>query len=263
MLGGNGIVLGYCDDLDIQGNSLNSTGLLAEQNPIAGVEIFLAMNANISDNRIQQVGPTTVQSELARFGIVVLLASGVRFSGNRITDVGPTNLQSAGIAAAVAGRLDVTGNEIRRASVPPATVDQSVWLTLWLVAEDNPIIQGNVLESFGGPGKNNDVSGAMDITATGSCIFSNNQCILDNPAGNTQIIVVRLTAPSIIALGNRVTGPASPLGTVGSSMLLNLPKPKPLAVTVIGNITSSGITLKVGSTTVPMPPAMAPLNVVA
>jgi hypothetical protein len=264
LLGGNGIVLGACTDLDILGNSLNFTGLLAKQGFVSGVQISSATNANISDNRIQQVGPTIVQSGLQYVGILIRTGSGVRFSGNRIADVGPSTAKSAGIVVAQAsGTLDVSGNEIRRASTPPATVDQSIWLALWLSA-DSPIIQGNVLESFGGPGNNNkagiNVSGVIDIAATGSCIFSNNQCFLDDPKGNPQIIVVKLTAASIIAMGNRVTGPIPLAATAfAQSMLLNITGPQPLAATVIGNITSSKITV----TPVDMPAAMAPLNVIA
>lgn len=265
LLGGSGILLEACSDLDIRGNSLNSTGLLDAQNFVAAIEIFAALNVDISDNRIQQVGPTTLQGEDFRAGIVIFTASGARFSGNRIADIGPTTRESAGIAVQCVGRLDVSGNEIRRASTPPATVDQSIWLALWLIG-DTPLIQGNVLESFGGPG-NNTASGAVDITATGSCTFSNNQCTLDNPANaqTPQIIVVELTAASIIAMGNRVIGPVSPLGAAAFSMILNLPssQKKIPPVTVIGNITSSGITLKAGSTVIAMPAAMVPLNVIA
>jgi hypothetical protein len=264
MLGGSGILLEACLDLDILGNSLNSTGLLNVQNFVAAIEIFVAINADISDNRIQQVGPTTLQGEDFRAGIVLLNASGARFSGNRIVDIGPTISKSAGIAAQCVGRLDVSDNEIRRASTPPAAMDQSIWLALWLIG-DSSLVQGNVLESFGGPG-NNVASGAVDISATGLCIFSNNQCTLDNPAGNQkpQIIVVQLTAASIVAMGNRLTGPAPPTpAPLGPSMLLNLPKREPLAATVIGNITSSGITLRVSNAVVAMPAAMAPLNVIA
>lgn len=266
LLGGNGIILGFCLDLYIQENSVNSTGLLEEQTPVAGIQLLVAFNADISDNRIQQVGPTTPQGEDLRAGIFASSVFGARFSGNRIVDVGPTTRKSAGIfVPQSSGKLDVSDNEIRRASTPPATVDQSIWLALWLIG-DNPIIQGNVLESFGGPG-NNVASGTVDVTATGSCIFSNNQCALDNPAGakTPQLIVVQLTAQSIIALGNRVTGPVATTtpAPLQLSMLLNLAKASPLAATVIGNITSSGITLKAGGSTVAMPAAMAPLNVIA
>lgn len=267
LLGGNGIVLGLCLDLYIKENSLNSTGVLEEQTPVAGIQLLLAFNADISGNRIQQVGPTTLQGEDLRAGIFVSSAFGARFSGNRIVDVGPTTRKSAGIVAQCIGRLDVSGNEIRRASTPPATVDQSIWLALWLIG-DSPLIQGNVLESFGGPG-NNVASGAVDISATGSCIFNNNQCTLDNPAGaqSPQLIVVELTASVIIAMGNRVTGPVATTAPAPPqlSMLLNLPssQKKIPPVTVIGNITSSGITLKAGSSVIAMPAAMAPLNVIA
>ncbi len=55
LLGGNGIVFfGFCLDLDIQGNSLISTELLAKQNLATGVQLLAAINANFSDNRIEQ-----------------------------------------------------------------------------------------------------------------------------------------------------------------------------------------------------------------
>jgi hypothetical protein len=255
-LGGDGILLaGNNIDLDIIENSLLSVAQLPrEVKELAGIQVTSTMNANISENRVAQLGPQTSDTGAVRRAIYVTFGLDVRIAGNQITDNGPTASPSLGIIATSIGRLDINDNNVRRATVPPAKLDKSTWLAL--EAKGDVIsVEDNLFESFGGSPK---VPGTVGIVALQTCTFSNNQCFLDDPAGGPPL-VVEVEAPSIIAMGNRVKGPVNTLGTAAFvSMLLLVPGDKP-PVTVIGNITSAGIKVQPGG----IPAAMVPLNITA
>src|SRR5579872_1463781 len=285
LLGGNGITLsGFCLDIDIQGNSMVGIGLLPDQQAttVAGLQIFSAINVNISENRMEGIGVTLAPAPaISQLGILIGaagsvdvktrlltqagLAAGVRIAGNLIAEIAPSTSLSAGVFSMAALRSDVSDNEIRRSVTPPATRDQSISLALQLIGIVVSV-QGNLLESFGGnvatAPSGPQTPGTVGILALDSCTFSNNQCFLDNADPSAQVNVVAVGAGgSIIAMGNLVKGPKAqqPDETAAAASLslavatANRENPP---VTVIGNITSSGIFV------VPrMPPAMGPLNV--
>jgi hypothetical protein len=255
-LGGGGIVLsGYSADLDIIQNSLLSVGQLATRGTtISGIELRSALNANISENRIDQLGPLT-DTGAQRRAISIIIGLGVRVAGNQIADIGPTTTTSTGIYGFVLGRFDVVDNEVRRASSPPSKPDQSVWLAL-AAAGQTITVRGNLFESFGGGGT---LPGTVDISAAQSCTFSNNQCFLDDPDGGFCLVVTIQSQLSIVAMGNLVKGPVDKAVPSLStpSMELIVPAGDIPPVTVIGNITSSGILVSPSG----MPAAMAPLNI--
>ncbi len=258
-LGGNGIVLsGLVTDIDIVQNSLASIALLAPPGKIAvGIQLQAAYRANLSENRIEQLGPATLM-EGSRRAIYIVVATDTRISGNRIVDVAPTQTPSMGIYARVISRMDVIDNDVRRATTTPTKLDQSIWYALDAIGQTISV-QGNLFESYAG---NSQEPGTVAIEASLSCTFSNNQCFLNDPNGDdSPALVVEISAPSIIAMGNLVQGPTGGLPTMApASMILNLPSgTKVPPVTVIGNITSMGITVLPG----PMPAAMVPLNITA
>jgi hypothetical protein len=258
-LGGDGILLaGSNIDLDITENSLFSVAQLPRDlKELAGIQVRSAMNTNISENRIAQLGPQTSDTGAVRRAIYVMFGLDVRIAGNQVTDNGPSTSPSLGIIATSIGRLDINDNNVRRATVPPSKPDKSTWLAL--EAKGDVIsVEDNLFESFGGSVPT--VPGTVGIVALQTCTFSNNQCFLDDPNASGLNLVVEVEAPSIIALGNRVKGPVSPAGlNLGQvSMLLLVPGDKP-PVTVIGNITSAGIKVQPAG----IPPAMVPLNITA
>lgn len=256
-LGGNGIVMaGSAMDLDITENSIVLAGQLPGLAGIIGIELRAVIDLNLSENKIESLGPAAVAGQQARAGILVVLAADARIAGNRVIDIGPTTTTSMGVAAASVGRLDVADNEIQRASVLPTQIDQSYWLAL-LVAGENISVQGNLLESFGG---NGTAPGTVDVIALQSCVFSNNQCLLDDLAGSAQNLVAAVTGSSVIAMGNLAQGPRgfSDTGAPLPSLALTVTgNPKLPPVTVVGNITGSGITVNGNTLQAPW----APLNV--
>ncbi|HEY6250655.1 MAG TPA: DUF6519 domain-containing protein [Candidatus Angelobacter sp.] len=257
-LGGSGIVVGgFAIDIDIARNSLVFVDLLPlrEQTFIGGsIRLTLVINANLSENKIESVGSAI--AGIRGFGAILIgVASEVRIAGNRIVDIAP-GILSGIFGLLVLGRLDATDNLVRRASIVPAQPDQAQWLALFALGQ-TVNIQGNLLESFG-----SNSPGAVQINSQ-QCIFSNNQCFLDDPSGaNTPILVINLIATqSIIAMGNRVQGPTASTSPAPSpSMALSVPAVGNIPpVTVIGNVTSAGISVNNG----PVPTPMAPLNVIA
>ncbi|HEU5255800.1 MAG TPA: DUF6519 domain-containing protein, partial [Vicinamibacterales bacterium] len=259
-LGGDGILLAGSEiDLDIIENSLLSVAQLPRDiREIAGILVRSAMNANISENRIAQLGPQASDTGASRRAIYVVLGLDVRIAGNQVTDNGPSTLPSTGIMATSMGRLDVNDNNVRRMTVPPPKPDKSIWRALEAKG-DVVNVEDNLFESFGGVTATSP--GTVAISAAQTCTFSNNQCFLDDPDNTNLNLVVEVESQSIIALGNRVKGPLSPgglhLGPV--SMILIVPPGDKPPVTVIGNITSMGIEVQPAG----MPAAMVPLNITA
>jgi hypothetical protein len=258
-LGGNGIVVdGLAADIDVARNSLAFVAQLPVSlvsTGAAGIQLRAAINANLSENRIENVG-SLLPGTHARGAIYILVASGARITGNRIADIAPAVLR--GIYAGVLNGLDVADNVVRRASTVPPQPDQSTWLAMQVFG-DTLNVRGNLLESFGGiVGSQPPQPSTATIAALQSCIFSNNQCFLDDPSGKTSpTLVVEVAGHSIIAMGNRVQGPS---GEGASSMALVVPVATNIpSVTVVGNITTAGILVNSG----PVPAAMAPLNIIA
>lgn len=261
-LGGKGISLGgQAIDIDIIGNSLLFIGQLAVSVDLAAIELPFALRVNVSENRIEWLGPATVATG-ASYAIHVVSAFGTRIVGNRIAQIGLTTSSSAGIdAVAMQGHLDVADNEVLREVGKFGHVSQA---NIWLALNASGLtvsVQGNVLESFIGKPKSGGPPSTVAIEALQSCTFSNNQCYLDFPDPQAFVVFVR-SEESIIAMGNRVKGPnvksTKKLISPPSMALLapTLADPKIPAVTVIGNITSMGIDVPPG-----MPAAMVPLNI--
>jgi len=183
-------------------------------------------------------------------------AINLRISGNRIADIGPSLSLSFGILSqAVLGRGEVAGNEVRRTTILPAQPDTSPWMAMELIG-DNVNVRGNLFESFGGD-LQTPIPTTIVVTLE-SCIFGENQCFLDNSPGTSQVLVVGLESlQTIIASSNLVRGPSSTAtGGFQPSMALVVPGADRPLVTVVGNITTQGISLNNN----PLPTPWAPLN---
>lgn len=260
-LGGSGIVVEVLAvDIDISRNAMVLVALLPlleKKLGAAGIQLSLPFNANLSENKIEVLGSAISGRG---FGAMIIgLGGEIRIAGNHIADISPAVISGI-FGLLVLGRLDITDNLVRRATIPPAQLDQNPWLALFGIGM-TVNVQGNLLESFG-----NNTPGAVQLF-TQQCVFSNNQCFLDDPsgAGNPVLAINLIAAQSIIAMGNRVQGPTSPPGgltpaSAPPSMALSVPVVvNSPAATVIGNITSAGITVN----NVGVPAPMAPLNVIA
>ena len=265
-LGGNGVAFsGVAVDIDIVGNSLASIGQAPVLGSAIGIGLLTVGNANLSGNKIENVG-LTASGTVAVIGIDVLLATNLRITGNRVADIGPANSpNSLGVYVdaqpgnRLPSSLDIADNEVRRSSSVPKDVMQPAWLAL-AARGDSVNVRGNLLESFGNVklgGQFNEsakiTSSTVFINAQGSCIFSNNQCLQDDTAEDAPPLVVSIQAESIAAIGNFVRGPFS---SDGDSMLLQTSGKN--SVTVIGNFTSENISVIPDG----VPAAMFPLNVV-
>jgi len=257
-LGGSGVVLnGTGVDLDIRGNSITFVEQSSSGKKImVGIRIRLVIDGNISENRVENLGPGTAIEGVSRRGIYVIAALNLRISGNRIADIGPTAGSSFGILGqAILGRTDVAGNEVRRTTILPAQPDTTPWVAMELLG-DNVNVRGNLFESFGGD-LQTPIPTATVVTLE-SCIFGENQCFLDSAPGTSQVLVVGLESlQSIIASSNLVRGPSSTAtGGFQPSMALIVPGTDRPPVTVVGNITTQGISVN----NTPLSTPWAPLN---
>ena len=270
-LGGTGILKEQGSavvDLNITGNSLARVALDKAQlapfsSPLGGIVLLASsFNINVSENVIEVVGPN---ANASRAGIRLNVGADVRIAGNRIVDIGPHGVVdfSAGIfVGIIVGRVDIVDNEVRRASILPAnSTDTSQWITLLIgVVVGDVNVRGNLLESFGS-------IPTVALLFARSCIFSNNQCFLDNPASAQlpRLVVLlgaspKLTAGAIIASGNFVQVPMLPNLGAGSPPVMNLnPANVSKSLTVLGNITSGRI--EVGGSPLAAVP-WGPLNVI-
>jgi len=260
-LGGSGIKMeagGFAIDLHITDNSLASVALTGT-NDAALVAIWLlavAFNVKVNENVIEVVGPNA-NVNASRAGIRMNAGADVRIAGNRIVDIGPVgavNLSAGVFLPATIGRLDLVNNEVRRASVPPANnSNPSLWSALllgYVVGDVNA--RGNLLDSFG------SIPTALLLFAR-SCIFSDNQCFLDNSAtAALPTVVVELFAANIITSGNFVQVPVANT-TGGAPPTVVILKPADIAknMTVLGNITSGLIQAGAGPLTAPWLPLNA------
>src|SRR5579859_89515 len=261
-LGGSGIKMetgGVALDLDITDNSLSYVALTGTEKSsmIAIWLLAVAFNVNVTDNVIEVVGPDA-NVNASRMGIEMNAVADVRIAGNRIVDIGPPNAVnfSAGIfLPATIGRLDLVDNEVRRASIPPAnSTDPSPWGALFLgYVVGDVSSRGNLLESFG------SIPSAQLLFAR-SCIFSDNQCFLDNASASPlPKLVVELFASNIIASGNFVQVPVPGiLGGAPPTVMILKPADVTKNMTVLGNITSGMIQAGAGPLTAPW----QPLNVI-
>ena len=262
-LGGIGIMSDTSSknlDLDLDGNIITSVGLGTPAADATQCGILLqgaSMNLRITNNAVETVAQGAQAN--ARAGIYVTIVSGILVSGNRVLDVGPAGPVTLGggvLVVVAAGRLEVVNNEVRRAVTPPASGDASPFGALLVAYAVDANIRGNVLESFGN-------LPAVLVAGARSCVFSDNQCFLDNPAAAKLATVVvelgsneTLTAGAIIASGNYVQTLATFPGALTTVMALNPANPR--TATVLGNIANGNITVS-GA---PLAAPWAPLNAI-
>ncbi len=231
-------------DLKITGNSLALVGMSPTANS-AAVLMRTVINVDITGNFIEGVGVPGALPTVSRFGVEVLLGLEVRISGNRIVDIGPPTQigPSAGIRVqAGIWRVDITGNEVRRAffappaPTPPAVEDTSNWRALDLILLGFTTVRGNHLENFGS-------NPTVFVLALGSLTFTDNQCFLQNPAQSKQSpIVVEAVALAMIASNNLADGP--PLSSLGGFTPIRMGLFVPdinKDITVLGNIANGRI----------------------
>lgn len=254
-LAANGIRLaGGAVDLEITENLIANIAQLPAGSPFGIWLGGAVIDADLSGNNIENVGPQTDRVSGSCSGTKLLLADDVRIAGNRIVNLAPATALTAGIVAALGpGRCDIADNEVRRLAspaTPPAQPDESIWLALFL-SGGTVSVQGNSFESFGGAGR---LPGTALVETDQPCTFSNNQCFLDDPPRGKQFIVVGIKAQSIILMGNLVRGPVT---QEQPSVDLTLLSANPALLTAVGNITSAGI----HAMGAPLPNPWAPLNI--
>jgi hypothetical protein len=231
-------------DLKITENSFAFVGLSPSENTVA-VLLRTVVNADISGNFIEAVGPAVSVPTVGRAGIDIFRGIEARIAGNRIVDIGsPTQVGfSAGIRMRVGfGRLEVAGNEVRRAlvpppaPVPPATEDTSQWVALYAAQAGFATVRGNHLENFG------SVPTAV-LLVIGALTFSDNQCFLQNPAQSKQSpLVVEAVALGMIASNNFAEGPlVTVLATPDPDRMLLVVPDVRKDITVLGNIDNGRI----------------------
>jgi Family of unknown function (DUF6519) len=269
-LGGKGISLGgHASDTEIIGNSLFFVGQLAVSVDLAAIDLAVALRANVSENRVENLGPPPpTLAPGVSFAISLVGSFRARIAGNRIANIGLSSAISGGIRAEVFGLLDVADNDVQRGILAglagksfgqifalPAQPQANLWLALGAIGF-TVSVEGNLLESFFGQ---KAMPSTVAILTFLSCTFSNNQCYLDSPDLLASVVSIE-SGESIIVMGNLVKGPnfsedknSSPrsMKLSGITALNNTP-----VVTVIGNITSMGIDVPPAG----MPAAMVPLN---
>jgi len=220
-------------DLDITGNILLSVAQAGDPSllfPMVGIQTVSTVNVNISGNTIQDVGMDPTQNT-ARMGILAALCSGMRVAGNRVVNIGPAAPVSFSVGVylynTASGRIDFSGNEVRRALSPPDKPDSSTWGALLIFSADHTAVRGNLLDSFGG--------GVIAVVLTrASVIFTENHCLFNGNGANT----VKLTGGAVIACSNFVESPSSAAGLAKGMAITSTG-----ASAVVGNIVSGSITV--------------------
>ena len=229
-------------DLNIYENALTFVAQVPDKNAqMIGIMLVSAFNVNVCDNAVENLGMTSGLSA-SRFGIIAVRGTAMRVTGNRLTNIGPPGpvALSAGIAAVlIAGRLDIADNLVRRSTAPPPQGDSSPFLALAALTSGDASIRGNQLECFG------DTASAL-VAAGSSCIFSENQCLFENPTPNA-VPIVMLSANAVIASANFVKGPRSSGGAPGLAMRIDSTGPH----SVLGNIATGTVLVNAAS----LPPA--------
>jgi Family of unknown function (DUF6519)/Right handed beta helix region len=240
----------------------------------------------IEGNVIKDLGLDTT-GNTSRTGIGLIACNSVRIAGNQVINIGPASVTfgpSAGIS--VTGppfdRAEVVDNIIRRSDSVIQATDSTVWRALYIgplaafgesaVFSTVPLannqfllvsaaaaiavnegqqmatVDGNFMEAL-------SIAPAAEISTTGTCIFTSNQCTLHAPSffGASQLgnatepsiffpsrTAVSLAAPSVIASNNIVTGG-----------ILNLDIATTTPFTALGNIT--GNQMRLGGVALPAP----------
>jgi hypothetical protein len=244
-----------------------------------GIRLDFVAAAEIEGNVIRDLGMDGT-SNVQRVGIALIACSSARIAGNQVANIGPLNVAfgpSAGIA--VTGffdRAEISNNVIRRSDpIAPSTGD---WRALYLgplgsfaggfkykVVQTDPgrfflvgdgvlaaalegtqlaAIRGNVATG-GSAGSFSPDGSFVELNAAGSCIFTDNQCILLVP-GNARPLA-KLSAPLVAAANNILTGGMPSLQI----------EPRDNKHTILGNV-ASGTILVNGA---PLAGPWEPLNV--
>jgi hypothetical protein len=275
--GGGGIIMdakSSADTITIENNIVLQTAPTAnDQNePIAGIRTWNASHAIVAGNVVSGVGSQAVQSP-ERAGIQAIgPSSSMRISGNDVADVGPSGefvRETAGIEYLGGfGQLEISANRVRRSQgvLPPS--NPSVWIALRIQAallregitgrnftflggdglafavlgtkvirlasgDSQLTVLGNQLESYG-------QSPTVRLATTASCIFSNNQCVLDL---RTDRPVGEVDAAALAVSSNYLQGPGD--------LALVITVPDPHALTVLGNVTRGQIRVNGGPLAAP------------
>ncbi len=264
-LGKGGIIMAQSTaavDLNITDNSLASVAQTVDPNDpnlpyMAGIQLMNAINTNLSGNAIENLGMDPGASG-PRFAVIAFLLSGTRIAGNRIQNIGPIPLKGSGFGIAmefVGGRVDVADNEIRR-SLTPNPDDPSLWTTLEIVACPNDVsIRGNLLEGFGQGHVALIGTAKLLNVSPSSCIFSENQCLLDSSKPTQP--VAEITAQAVAAANNYCKSPREAIGIQLHGPFTTDKQATVGPVTVLGNLTSGVIKIE----NAPLGNPWAPLNV--
>jgi hypothetical protein len=281
--GAGGIIMGEkssADIINIENNHVVQTAPTANDRnvPITGIRTWNTAHAVVAGNVVIGVGPVALQSP-ERAGIQAIGPSrSMRISGNDVADVGPPGefvRETAGIEYLGGfGQLEVSENRVRRGRGPLPASSPSAWFALRIQAalvnqsiagtnftflatdvlafailgakvirlrggDSQLTVQGNQLESFG-------QSETVRIATRASCIFSNNQCVLDL---RTDQPAAAVGAGALVASGNYLQAPGD--------LALVITVPEPGAFTVLGNVTRGQIRVN-GA---PLAPPWLQLNV--
>ncbi|HEV2099511.1 MAG TPA: DUF6519 domain-containing protein [Stellaceae bacterium] len=293
--GGGGIVMSRgnsAQQLRIAGNQL--LGLIPSianpdvvaLNVAAGILLTAVGLVEIEGNVIKDFALDTT-GNISRVGISLIACKSVRIAGNQVINIGPASVTfgpSAGIA--VTGppfdRAEVVDNIIRRSDSVTQATDSTIWRALYIgplaafgesavfsvipladnqfllvsdaaafavnEGQQQATVHGNFMEAL-------SIAPAAEVSTTGTCIFTSNQCLLHAPnffraaageragepssffPGNTAVL---LAAPSVIASNNFVTGG-----------FLNLDIAASTPFTALGNIT--GNLMRLGGAALPAP----------
>jgi len=283
--GGGGIIMdekSSAEFIAIENNHILQTAPTAnDQNvPIAGIRTWNADHAVVAGNVVIDVGPRAVQSP-ERAGIQAIGPTrSMRISGNDVADIGPVEefvRETVGIEYQGGfGQLEISENRVRRSRGTLPAANKSAWIALRIqtasssatiagthftflatdqfvfavlgtklirlpVGDSRLTVQGNQLESYG-------QSPTVRISTRASCIFSNNQCVLDL---HTDQPVAEVGIGALAASGNYVQGPGD--------LALVIAVPDPAALTVLGNITRG----QIGVNGAPLSAPWLPLNAVS
>jgi putative cofactor-binding repeat protein len=234
---------------------------------VAGIGVLRADAATVSGNTIRRVGQQVPRAALFA-GIAAASVQRLRVSGNDISDVAPTGnyvgLATGVMLRLPYAQAEVTFNHVSRDVQPSSKDGQALWYALLVgqqqsgslgqrigsytaitiddartlvfgarrpylvsmatgkdVAGASLSVLGNVLAARGR-------SPAVDVEASGDCLFNDNRCEL---RANIDGSAVRIASGTFIVNANRVRGGKVSIELVGDSKYM----------AVLGNITTGGI----------------------
>jgi uncharacterized protein DUF6519 len=244
---------------------------LTRFNAAIGIGLVSTDAAEIEGNIVRNLAlEASNERKVSLVGIGLLACVSVRISGNKVVNIGNANVTfnlSAGIAVGgpSVGRVDVSGNTSQRSESETST--PNAWFALFIGTMADPLkllnlevvplktnrsvilgdssavlaeaglpavsVRGNYLEA-------STISPlaqvALDTSGTGSCIFTENQCVLiDSGNSKRQVRNVILSAPAVIASNNAITG-----GSIGLDINAPLGNAKLAPATIVGNILNTG-----------------------